>query len=130
MIHNHDIIGVALAASAPAAVAPLVAGDLTGISWLSVTIAMLVAFCAGIVKYLIDRGKEGESKFEVVELLSYGGSGLLAGLFVYLFVSYLGIHPNLILMSTGFAGYSGEIVLKMGPVKWVNSLLNNDSKTP
>lgn len=130
MIHKLDLIGVALAATAPAAVAPLVAGDLTGISWMSVTIAMVVAFGAGVIKYLIDRGKEGESKFEIHELLSYGGSGLLAGLFVYLFVSYLGLHPNLILMSTSFAGYSGEIVLKMGPIKWVNSLFNNDIKTP
>lgn len=127
MIHKIDIIGAALAASAPAAITPIVATSFTGISWVSFLIALIVAAFASLTKYYIDTGKK-ESEIENPSMISYCLSGVLAGLLVYLFVSYLNIHPNLVLMSTGFAGYSGEVVLKMGPVKWAQDMLQGRDK--
>lgn len=129
MLHRLDIFGVSVASAAPVAVTPIVATDFTGISWLSFFIALLVAGLAGLTKYFIDLGKQGQDSVPISSGVTYVLSGMLAGLFVYLITSYMALHPNLVLFTLGFAGYSGETVLNMGPIKWLTNVLNNFNKT-
>lgn len=122
MFHKLDIIGAAAAATVTTT--QIVATNFSGISYISFGIALIVAAFSALTKFFIEVAKAEEDKIERKHLISYSLSGMLAGLMVYLITSYMELHPNLVLFSTAFAGYSGELVLKVGPVQWIQRIIN------